>query len=214
MSMVVRGGMGGRGGIRTLMLGGNDIRDDGAEAIADAIGRDVALESLWMDDNHIGASGLALLAEALTRNTNLSRLHLRHNWFQSPQPLIACTFDKRSLDSVAQSNHTLKHVFLDCGYSYECEELETILKINRMGSVKARRTKIALFLGEDMSQLLGSGMDIKLLPRVMGILADHGNISTMYGVMHNFPQVLALLRSDNDYGSLYHDCPMDFEYIS
>jgi len=170
------------------------------------------IEHLWIDDNCIGASGLSILTEALKRNTKLTRLHLRHNTFQSLQPLIECTFNKQSLQTVADSNHTLKHVFLNCGYSYECEEVEVIMRINRLGKVQARRRKIALYLEEDLGRLLELDMDTKILPHILAILAQHGNNSTMLRVMQNIPSVLSYhgMNYDNDSS----DEPMDIEYLS
>ena len=75
------------GGIKTLMLCDNNLRNEGMKVLADALEGSI-IEHLWIDDNCIGASGLSILTEALKRNTKLTRLHLRHNTFQSLQPLI------------------------------------------------------------------------------------------------------------------------------
>ena len=75
------------GGIKTLMLCDNNLRNEGMKVLADALEGSI-IEDLWIDDNCIGASGLSILTEALKRNTKLTRLHLRHNTFQSLQPLI------------------------------------------------------------------------------------------------------------------------------
>mmetsp|Transcript_30394 Transcript_30394/g.55110 ORF Transcript_30394/g.55110 Transcript_30394/m.55110 type:complete len:297 (-) Transcript_30394:67-957(-) len=197
-------------GIKTLIIGDNNLRDAGVKAMAEALEKDIMLENLWIDDNFIGASGFALLARALQKNSKLKRLHIRHNSFQSLSPLITCTFDKQSLNSVADSNHTLKHVFLNCGYSYDCEELEIILKINRMGKVEARRKKIALFLEEDLGRLLQIDMNPKLLPRLLGILAQHGSISTLFRVSQHLPSEMLVCVDD----PMEVDDPMDVEYIS
>lgn len=199
-----------RGGIRTLILADNALHDDGVKAMADALEKDIMIEHLSLDGNSIGASGLAVLANALQRNTRLKRLHLRHNSFQSLSPLITCTFNKESLNSVADSNHTLKHVFLNCGYTYECEELEMIVKINRMGKVEARRKKLALFLEECLESLFLVDMDAKLLPRMLGIIAYHGNISTMFRMM----QHSEVLFSQGFQDPMDVDDPMDVECLS
>ena len=75
------------GGIKTLMLCDNNLRNEGMKVLADALEGSI-IEDLWIDDNCIGASGLSILTEALKRNTKLTRLHLRHNTFQSLKPLI------------------------------------------------------------------------------------------------------------------------------
>jgi len=173
------------GGIRNLILSDNDIRDEGLRSIANALESNHVLESLWIDNNCIGLNGLCVLADSLVKNYTLKILHLKHNSFQSLSPLIRCTFNKESLEAVADSNHTIKHVFLNCGYSYECAELESILKINRMGKTKARRIKIALHIEADMNRLLERDMDVKLLPLVFEMVGESRNLTTMFSALRD-----------------------------
>lgn len=93
-------------GIKTLILGDNDIRDEGVRCIANALENNQVLESLWIDNNCIGCTGLDILAHSLVKNHTLERLHLKHNSFQSLSPLLRCTFNKESLEAIADSNHT------------------------------------------------------------------------------------------------------------
>lgn len=199
------------GGIKNLILGDNDIRDEGVMSIANALENNQVLESLWIDNNCIGASGLDMLAHSLIKNETLERLHLKHNSFQSLYPLLRCTFDKTSLEAIADSNHTLKHVFLNCGYSYECDELESILKINRLGKSKARRIKLALHLEADINRLLELDMDTKLLPQVFEMLGEANNVSTMFTAFKDLSSD-ALMFYDNNADKADED-PMDIEYI-
>lgn len=198
------------GGIKTLILGDNSLCDEGVKALAYVLENSL-LESLWIDNNFIGARGLATLSDALQKNSRMRRLHLHSNSFQSVTPLIKCTFNKQSLNSVADSNHILTHIFLNCGYSYECEELEMILKMNRMGKMEARRKKIALFLEEDMGRLLQIDMDSKLLPMLLGILTNHCGVSTVFRLLQNLPSVVQGTKKENI--SHIND-PMDIEYLS
>lgn len=75
------------GNIRALMLGDNQLGEEGCSAIARALRNNDNLEFLYLDDNQIGAVGLEMLADALRTNSSLKRLHLRHNSFQL-KPLI------------------------------------------------------------------------------------------------------------------------------
>ena len=86
------------------------------------------------------------------------------------------------------------------------------MRINRLGKVQARRRKIALYLEEDLGRLLELDMDTKVLPHILAILAQHGNISTMLRVMQNIPSVLSYhgMKYENDSS----DEPMDIEYLS
>lgn len=203
-----------RGGVKSLILADNFIRDDGVRSIARALELNDILESLWIDDNCIGAVGLQVLGDSLSRNSTLERLHLKHNSFQSLKPLLHCTFNKRSLESVANSNHTLKHVFLNCGYEYESEELQTILKINRLGKGKARRMKIGLYLAEDLNRLYSMDIGNVLLPRVLSILGETGDLSSMHSVLQNLSsEVLLYQRCNTDDNVEFADDAMDVEYL-
>ena len=94
------------GGIKNLILGDNNIRDEGVRSIANALEKNQVLESLWIDNNCIGSSGLEILAHSLIKNERLERLHLKHNSFQSLSPLLRCTYNTESLEAIADSNHT------------------------------------------------------------------------------------------------------------
>jgi len=203
------------GGIKTLIMSDNNLRNEGIKVMADALENSL-LEHLWLDENSISAAGLNMLANGLKNNTRLHRLHLSHNTFQSLSPLISVTFDKSSLNAVADSNHTLKHVFLSCGYEYECEELESIMKINRLGAVKAKRRKIALYIEEDIGRLLNLDIDTTLLPNILSIIGQQGNTSTMLRLMQNLPSILycqGINRESNDVWT-NNDDAMDFAYLS
>ena len=201
------------GGIKTLILSDNNLRnDEGMNVMADALENSL-LEHLWLDENCISAAGLNMLARGLKNNTRLHRLHISHNTFQSLSPLISCTFDKSSFNAVADSNHSLKHVFLNCGYGYECEELESIMKINRLGAVKAKRRKIALYIEEDIGRLLNLDVDTTLLPNILSMISQQGNTSTMLRLMQNLPSILYCqgINQDNVWAT---DDAMDIEYLS
>ena len=196
-------------GIKTLILCDNNLLDEGVHAIATALETNQLLESLMLDDNYIGVRGLVTLANSLMKNSRLERLHLKHNSFTSLSPLITCLFNKRSLDHVVDSNHTLKYIFLDCGYSYESTELEALLKVNRLGKVEARRTKVAMYLEEDLNGRLFTTMDdnnvldynAKLCPHVLSILAQCGSIHGVFGVVRNLPSAIftTTTQCDGDY---------------
>lgn len=228
-SMIVSGNSGGSRGIKTLILCDNNLLDEGVHAIATALETNQLLESLMLDDNYIGVRGLVTLANSLMKNSRLERLHLKHNSFTSLSPLITCLFNKRSLDHVVDSNHTLKYIFLDCGYSYESTELEALLKINRLGKVEARRTKVAMYLEEDLNSRLFTTMDnnnvldynAKLCPHVLSILAQCGSIHGVFGVVRNLPSAIFTTTQcddDNDDDgmtglSMDEDCSMEVEYL-
>lgn len=118
--------------------------------------------------------------------------------------------DRRRL-SISNLYSRLKHVFLNCGYSYECQELETVLKINRLGKTKARRVKLALHLETNMSRLLELDLDVKLLPLAFEILGETNSLSTMFSATRNLSS-MALMFRDKHAVEVDGD-PMDIEYI-
>lgn len=66
-------------GCTELSLDDNNIGDSGAAAIAEALKSNTAVEKLWLNNNTIGDSGAAALAEALESNTALRWLFLQTN---------------------------------------------------------------------------------------------------------------------------------------
>ena len=96
---------------------------------------------------------------------------------------------------IRDSNHTLKHVFLNCGYTYEWKELETLLTINRKGRLEARRQKLALYLGANPVLLLQLGLDPKLLPLMLAVLTLTDSISSVFRVVRDLPSEILFLHS-------------------
>jgi hypothetical protein len=62
-----------------LDLSGNNIGDDGAKAIADALKVNHSLETLYLNDNNIGDDGAKAIADALKDNKSLDKLDLDDN---------------------------------------------------------------------------------------------------------------------------------------
>ena len=57
----------------------NDIGDEGAKAIAEALKVNPVLTTLWLGANSIGADGAKAIAEALKVNPVLTKLDLKYN---------------------------------------------------------------------------------------------------------------------------------------
>ncbi len=88
------------------------------------------------------------------------------------------------------------------------------MKINRLGRVEARRTKVALYLEEDLGRLFELDMDAKLCPDVLGILAQVGSLDGMFGVVKNLPSAI-FTQCDDGGGEVdlcREDC-MEVEYL-
>ena len=121
-------------------------------------------------------------------------------------------FNEESVESVADSNHSLKHIFLNCGYEYESDELESVMRLNRLGPRLARRKKVAIFLQRDLDRrLFGLGLDLKLLPELLSILSDNGNLDSLLRVVKGVPsEVLSYHRSGCEFSK---GDSMDIEYL-
>jgi Ran GTPase-activating protein (RanGAP) involved in mRNA processing and transport len=69
--------------VTTLVLGsflfGNNIGDEGAKAIAEALKVNVVVTKLWLNNNKIGDDGAKAIAEALKVNAVLTKLYLQYN---------------------------------------------------------------------------------------------------------------------------------------
>ena len=64
---------------QVLSLHRNDIGDDGAVAIADALVHNKSLQKLFLNYNCIGERGMNAIARALCQNESLSMVCLTHN---------------------------------------------------------------------------------------------------------------------------------------
>jgi len=62
-----------------LHLNGNNIGDEGAKMISDALKRNTALTLLDLSDNNIGDEGARMISDALKCNTTLTELNLQCN---------------------------------------------------------------------------------------------------------------------------------------
>ncbi|KAH7042934.1 hypothetical protein BKA57DRAFT_495529 [Linnemannia elongata] len=64
----------------TFNLTNNSIRDDGAEALSEALKINSTLTTLNLNDNSIGENGAEALSEALNDNSTFTTLDLDSNW--------------------------------------------------------------------------------------------------------------------------------------
>ncbi|KAL7486915.1 hypothetical protein ACHAW6_012512 [Cyclotella cf. meneghiniana] len=149
--------------------------------MANALEKNEPLESVWIDNSCIGASGLEILARSLVNNKKLKKLHLSHNSFQSLHPLICCTFNKDSLVAIADSNLTLKYVFLNRRYSYECDEADIVLDTNP-----------------------------KLLPLMCEMLGETSYLSTVFSALRDLSSFVLMFHENKDKESKNHQMDVDF----
>ena len=63
----------------SLGLGGNNLGEEGAEAVAAMVGRNTALRSMSIGNNNLGDAGVEALEDALGKECRLLELDLVNN---------------------------------------------------------------------------------------------------------------------------------------
>lgn len=94
--------------LRSLDMQGNNIKTDGDTFISDFLAVDPILTNLDLTYNELDDNDVKTIAEALRKNTNLALLDISINNFRHEgwDALSKAVFDKTSLNSAADSNHT------------------------------------------------------------------------------------------------------------
>jgi hypothetical protein len=92
----------------------------GAVKIAEYLEGDPPIEKLTLNRNQINDDDAILISQALKRNTHLKALHIYSNNLTSigVKALLTSVFDSSSLNAIAESNHTLGRIDM---FSYAFE---------------------------------------------------------------------------------------------
>lgn len=181
-----------------LELKGNSIGPLGARGIAEALIVNHSLEALGLNDNPIGDKGVVAIAEALRINKNtalnwlfLSNIEKCHRiGRRGVDKICNVLYDDGNPENVFFSNHTLKEIY---GVPSEIQpRLRRLLRFNKLGVYKARREKITMFLSENPNYMQSSGIDLKLIPRILYKAGreHHGSLDTMYKHIRENPDIL------------------------
>lgn len=94
--------------IKFLYLEGNNITNVGCEALASALLENSSIEELYLGANDIGPEGAASLAKVITSNTTLNKLYIDGNQI-GPQGATAFSEALESMDGKA----TLRQLYAD-----------------------------------------------------------------------------------------------------
>ena len=94
--------------LKSLGMQGNNIKTDGDTFISDCLAGNPILTNLDLTYNELDDNDVKAIAEALRQNTNLAVLDISINNFRQEgwDALTKAVFDKTSLNSAAESNHT------------------------------------------------------------------------------------------------------------
>ena len=162
--------------VRNIDLRGNNIDSMGAVKIAEYLEGDPPIEELTLNRNQINDDDAILISQALRRNTHLKALHIYSNNLTSigVKALLTSVFDNSSLNAIAESNHCMFSYSFDMGdfifsdkdsdnsSSYDfCSCIDGLLHFDR-------KQKILLAL-QDKKSLLNYLADapVKLMPDVL-----------------------------------------------
>ena len=87
----------------------NSIQTGGGTAIPDFITKNPSLQKLCLTKNNLNDEDATLISLALKHNTNLKWIHLERNGITEigERALTKAIYDPTSLNSVADSNHTV-----------------------------------------------------------------------------------------------------------
>ena len=115
--------------VRYLGLSNNNIDSLGAVKIVEYLEGNPPIHQIDLDHNQLNDDDALLMSQALRRNTNLSQIWLRSNNFTSigAKALLNCVFDASSLNAISESNHTLKEIH----FFYFSSFIDGMLKLDR-----------------------------------------------------------------------------------
>eukprot|EP00985_Skeletonema_marinoi_P026557 scaffold20692_cov147-Skeletonema_marinoi.AAC.7 len=131
--------------LSSLALGDNSINSDGCRELSKLLLREnAALKSIFLDGNDIDDDGAEILADALQNNTSLECLHLGRNHKMTSKGggiMLKLVNDISSIKATMQSNHTLETIVLpELDDDYE-HYIFDALRINQM-SYPTRAAKL------------------------------------------------------------------------
>jgi hypothetical protein len=103
--------------VKYINLENNNIDSLGAVRIAEYLEGNPPIEEFGLDHNQLNDDDAVLISQALKRNTNLHQINLRSNNFTSigVKALLTFVFDASSLNAISESNHTLLNLFMFSG---------------------------------------------------------------------------------------------------
>jgi hypothetical protein len=153
--------------VRRINLSNNNIDSLGAVKIAEYLEGDPPIEELILEYNQLNDDDAILISQALKRNTNLKtlRIHSNNFTFIGVKALISCVVDSSSLNAILESNHTLTEMGIFSCINHPIKRLDRcIYKLLGLD----RKAKIVLAL-QDKDSLLKylANVPVELIPEVL-----------------------------------------------
>jgi Ran GTPase-activating protein (RanGAP) involved in mRNA processing and transport len=139
----------------------------GGVKIAEYLEGNPPIQSITIDHNQLNDDDAILISQALKRNTNLKTIDIHSNIITSigVKALLTCVFDSSSLNAISESNHILVSMNIFNTANIVSQKLNgyvrTLLKLGK-------RDKIFLAL-QDKDSLLKylANVPVELIPEVL-----------------------------------------------
>jgi len=151
--------------IKYIDLDNNNIDSLGAVKIAEYLGNDPPIEHLFLDHNQLNDDDAILISQALKKNTNLKTIRLRTNNFTplGVKALLNCVFDASSLNAISESNHTLAfvHMFYKRGNKSLVGCIDRLLELDR-----TQKIVLAMQDKDSLLKYLAN-IPVELMPEVL-----------------------------------------------
>lgn len=175
--------------LKYLSFRGCTLGREGSTILSTFLKRNPGLESLYLGDVNIMYADAQRLAEALTTNTNLRVLSLvrkRGNvMFQiGRQALCAALFDTKSLDSVANSNHTCSVQIVSCLPDCPYEALLDALNRNSCHKDNRKWKMLSVLYatnGKGISDAFKYYQRLKVIPEILALIAEESTDDSLEG---------------------------------
>jgi hypothetical protein len=159
--------------VEYITLVNNNIDSLGAVKIAEYLEGDPPIDALSLSHNRLNDDDAILISQALKRNTKLCNLLLHSNNITSigVKVLLTRVFDSSSLNSISESNHTMKKLVV---FDYINKPIKLASCIDDM-LLLDRTQKIILAL-QDKDSLLKylTNVPVELIPEVLAF--PHGRV--------------------------------------
>lgn len=221
--------------LQILSLCSNSITTAGCGDLARLLQRqDFTLETLFLNDNDICNEGAMMLANALRTNKHLSILDLQCNpkiTEEGHKSFLSVVNDITSIRNTLASNHTLTSVTFGNRLLLEFDDgeemfinfeidsaaishLNDALEINAIhdcegaGRKKVINTQLNIHQRDELSRLQGLSKlslfpdcPIHLLPEILSLIGTNHRLSEMYPIVNAFISTLMMTRSQGSAGN-------------
>eukprot|EP00984_Skeletonema_dohrnii_P001357 scaffold433_cov83-Skeletonema_dohrnii-CCMP3373.AAC.1 len=182
-----------------LSMSRNNINTDGCRELAKLLQcKNSALTGLQLVESRIDDEGVAILVDALKKNTSLEKLTLQKNegiTMKGKALLLKLVNDISSIAATLQSNHTLQKLTVDedsdiqrlinHAVDYHVDEENDAGEAGREKVIQTQlnsveRAELAALQGVDCSLSLYSEIDPLYLPEVLELVQEYHGMSELY----------------------------------